>query len=103
MKAEECIEGKFTLSIRFTSNQSESWWLTGVYGPCRYRERNEFWEELASLYGLCGDKWCVGGDFNVIRYPSEKKGENVVRKTRSMREFDDFINETHLRDPQSLT
>ena len=91
--------GNFTLSIRFSPSHGENWWLTGVYGPCRYRERGDFWEELASLYGLCRDNWCLGGDFNIVRFPSEKKGEGGNRITKGMRDFDAFINETNLRDP----
>lgn len=75
LKAEECIMGNFSLSIRFSPTHGESWWLTGVYGPFRYRERSKFWEELASLYDLCGDKWCLRGDFNIVRFLSKKARE----------------------------
>lgn len=47
-------------------------WFSGVYDHCRSRNRMTFWEELAGLYGVCGPNWCVGGDFNVVKFPSEK-------------------------------
>ncbi|KAL5566610.1 hypothetical protein UlMin_029774 [Ulmus minor] len=36
------------------------------------RERKEFWEELYGLHSICGPRWCLGGDFNVVRYCHEK-------------------------------
>lgn len=56
-----------------------------MYGPCKRLER-DFWEELAGLYGLCGDIWVLGGYFNVVKYPTEKL--NASRVTRGMRDFD---------------
>ena len=67
------------------------------YGSCRYRERFEFWEELAGLFGLFGSLE-LGRDFNVVRFPSKMLGGEGRRATRSMRDFDNFINETGLRD-----
>jgi hypothetical protein len=32
------------------------------------------WDELAGLASWWGIPWCVGGDFNVIRFPTEKLG-----------------------------
>lgn len=40
--------------------------------------------------------WCSGGDFNVIRYPHEKKGGRRI--TPSMEKFSDFINGNELID-----
>ena len=30
-----------------------------------------FWKELGTIGGLCQDPWCLGGDFNVIRFMRE--------------------------------
>ena len=48
------------------------------------------------MYGFCYSKWCVGGDFNVVRYVEEKS--NGGRTTQSMKDFDSFIRETELKD-----
>lgn len=54
---------------------------------------------MEGLYGLLGDRWCLGGDFNVLRFPSEKLGmAGRGRSSRSMKDFDTFINEIGLRD-----
>ncbi|XP_008240490.1 PREDICTED: uncharacterized protein LOC103338990 [Prunus mume] len=57
-------------------------------------------EELAGLFGLCGNKWCIGGDFNVVTFVSEKS--NGGRMTSSMKFFNDCIDDTNLRDPRLL-
>ena len=98
VKGVETILGEYSVSVCFNCVKGGSkWWLSGVYGPNNPKERCVFWEELAGLYGLCGDKWCIGGDFNVVRFLSEKfKGSRV---TRSMRDFDALIREMKLIDP----
>ena len=39
---------------------------------------------------------CIGGDFNVVRFPSEKSG--LVSFNSAMHEFNDFISECGLLD-----
>ncbi|KAK9930651.1 hypothetical protein M0R45_027684 [Rubus argutus] len=52
----ESLVGLFSVSIKMKGMNGIDWWLTGVYGSNGYRERVSFWEELASLYGLCGPR-----------------------------------------------
>ncbi|CAL9004761.1 unnamed protein product [Prunus brigantina] len=92
--------GEFSVSIRIVDGSGGDWWLSGIYGPCHSRDRRIFWEELAGLFGLCGNKWCIGWDFNVVRFVSEKS--NGGRMTSSMKNFNDFIGDTNLRDPHLL-
>ncbi|RVW76917.1 hypothetical protein CK203_051555 [Vitis vinifera] len=68
-----------------------------VYGPNKAMWRKDFWLELQDLHGLTFPRWCVGGDFNVIRRISEKMGDS--RLTVNMRCFDEFIRESGLLDP----
>ena len=60
----------------------------------RYRE--PFWEELGAIRGLWSDPWCIGGDFNVIRFLSKRSREG--RLFGSMRRFSEVIDELALRD-----
>ena len=53
--------------------------------------------ELQDLYGLAYPKWCIGGDFNVIRRSVENLGGS--RLTLNMRSFDELIRELELFDP----
>ena len=89
--------GEFSVSILVNNEGSSSWWLSGVYGPSKASFRDRFWDELAGLSYLCGDRWCIGGDFNVVRSIQEKFNSNRV--TRSMKLFDELIEELNLKDP----
>ncbi|RVW20562.1 putative ribonuclease H protein [Vitis vinifera] len=68
------------------------WW--GVYGPTLKRYRELFWEELGAIRGLWSDPWCIGGDFNAVKFPSERSREG--RLTGSMRRFSEVIEESRL-------
>ena len=70
--------------------------LFGSYGPTLKRNRELFWEELGAIRGLWSDPWCIGGDFNVVRFPSERSREGRI--TCSMRRFSEVIEELALRD-----
>ena len=39
-----------------------------------------FWDELAGLGSICGDKWCIGVDFNVVRDVKEKFNSTSYKK-----------------------
>ncbi|RVW48978.1 hypothetical protein CK203_081002 [Vitis vinifera] len=67
-----------------------------VYGPTMKRYREPFWEELGAIRGLWSDPWCIGGDFNVIRFPSE--WSRVGRLSGPMRRFSEVLDELALRD-----
>uniref|UniRef100_A0A2N9HVH9 Elongation factor P C-terminal domain-containing protein n=1 Tax=Fagus sylvatica TaxID=28930 RepID=A0A2N9HVH9_FAGSY len=89
--------GHFSISCKFRNvlDQKE-WAFSGVYGPNINRERNTMWEELAGVVTWWGVPWVVGGDFNAIRFPSERLGASHF--TSSMHAFSDFITSCRLRD-----
>jgi len=59
-------------------------------------EREETWWELGAARGLFSGPWVLCGDFNTVRYPTEKK--DGIRINRSMTEFSDFIENMELID-----
>ncbi|XP_070016488.1 uncharacterized protein LOC142182619 [Nicotiana tabacum] len=70
--------------------------LKGVYAPnCRI-ERKIVWREIGAVKGLMEGPWAVCGDFNVTRYPSEKR--ECLRRSKAMVEFSDFIEDMELID-----
>ena len=88
--------GLFSISRRFKNCEDGFLWtFMGVYGPTLKRYREFFWEELRVIRGLWTDPWC-GGDFNVIRFPSERSREGRI--SASMRRFSEVIDELALRD-----
>ncbi|KAL6346450.1 hypothetical protein AAG906_033246 [Vitis piasezkii] len=93
----EKVLGSFSVTVKLNSDEEGSFWLTSVYGPNKAVWREDFWLELQDLHGLTFPRWCVGGDFNVIRRICEKMGDS--RLTDNMRRFDEFIRESGLVDP----
>ena len=80
----------YSISCRFRKVASGfEWAFSGVYGPNRAVERSLMWEELAGVAAWWEVPWCVGGDFNVARYPTERVGSADF--SPAMREFSNFI------------
>jgi hypothetical protein len=83
------------LSLEGVSDGLE-WVGTGLYGSTNDESRHELWDELRNVRKKWGFPWCVIGDFNMIRFPSEQLGG--TRLTSYMMDFSDFIEESHLVD-----
>ncbi|KAM3252928.1 hypothetical protein P3L10_006998 [Capsicum annuum] len=91
--------GAYTLSCKFKAQFCNfECHITGVYAPSSKVERRLVWEELADVRGLFDGPWAICGDFNVCRFPSEKRDWN--KRNSAMREFTDCIEELDLIDLQ---
>ena len=89
--------GQFSISCRFKNCEDGFMWIfTGVYGPIVKRCRESLREELGAIWGLWNDPWCIGGDFNVIRFPYEHSRRGRVSST--IRRFLEVIDHLELRD-----
>ncbi|XP_059623114.1 uncharacterized protein LOC132266277 [Cornus florida] len=73
-----------------------SWAFSDVYGPVDDCERLALWEELSVVKGLWSLPWCVVGDFNVVRSPSERSIGG--QWTPAMMQFSEFIDGHELID-----
>ena len=73
-----------------------TWVFAGAYGPTAYGIREHLWDELGAIKGLWSDPWCIGGDFNITRFPNERSREGRI--TGSMRRFSQVIDDLGLRD-----
>ena len=96
-KCLEVVLGSISVTVKLESEEEGSFWLSSIYGLGSSHFRKNFWLELQDLSSLTFPKWCVGGDFNVIRRISEKLGGSKL--TSNMRDFDDLIRECELIDP----
>ena len=95
-KIDEAV-GDFSVSCRFRGVIDQfDWAFSGVYGPQSDRERSLMWDELSGLASWWGTPWCVGGDFNVVRFPTERLGGEAL--TPAMLDFSDFISTFGLVD-----
>ena len=89
--------GNYSVSCRFKNCEDGFCWVfSGVYGPSVKVEREEFLSELGAIRGLWNEPWYVAGDFNVIRFPSERIRGGRLSPT--MRRFSEVIEELELRD-----
>ncbi|KAL6579793.1 hypothetical protein OROMI_007817 [Orobanche minor] len=70
--------------------------LSVVYGKNNKIERRILWHDLVSVSQNISP-WMVGGDFNIVLYPHEKKGDNPPILSE-MEEFRDAILECNLMD-----
>lgn len=94
-KIDVCV-GNFTLAISFRNVVDRFVWaFAGVYGPNSDSDRRLLWDELAGILSWWSLPWCIGGDFNVTRFPSERSGEGSLS---AMRDFSDFIFDQGLLD-----
>jgi len=73
------------------------WGLIGIYGPNDDALRVNLWEELELFLSSWDIPWCLGGDFNVVRFPFERSTRG--RLTSAMCDFSTFINQCNLVDP----
>jgi hypothetical protein len=53
------------------------------------KDRGLMWDELSGIHSWWDVSWCLGGDFNVVRFPSERVGSNHF--SPAMYDFSDFI------------
>ena len=89
--------GLFYISCHFRNCEDGfQWTFLGVYKPILNCNREPFWEELGVVQGLWEGPWCVGGDFNTVRFPNERMRGGRI--SSSMRRFLEVIEELGLRD-----
>ena len=97
LQLEEMEVGNYSVSCRFKNVEDGFCWaFSGVYGPSVKVEKEEFLSELGAIKGLWNEPWCVAGDFNMIRFPTERSQGG--RLSPSMRRFTEVIEELELRD-----
>ena len=74
-------EGKYILQLNiFDRERKLKWNFLNVYGAPQEENKIEFLTELASFCSKNKDPYLVGGDFNILRFTSEKnKGGGIHR------------------------
>ena len=77
---------------------SDTFLITNVYGPQRIDEKLRFLDSLVDLRSRHAEiPWVMGGDFNMIKSLSEKKGGTRVLNKDSLA-FQSFIDNMKLVD-----
>ena len=86
----------FSMSIQFSTDNGQTWWLTCVYGPQGNEDKIQFLQELRDIRVTCQGPWMIAGDFNLI-YKDEDKN-NVNYNRAMMGRFRRFINDLALKE-----
>lgn len=82
--------GRFSVSVLLQDIRCNGEWVaTSVYGSSNAHDKVDLWVELSQVAGRWYRPWLLGGDFNVIRFPNEKKGGRTI--SPAMRDFSDWI------------
>uniref|UniRef100_A0A2N9FRM3 Reverse transcriptase domain-containing protein n=1 Tax=Fagus sylvatica TaxID=28930 RepID=A0A2N9FRM3_FAGSY len=95
-KLEDAV-GYFSVSCKFRNVEDHNVRMfSGVYGPNVDNDRGLMWDELVGIRSWWDVPWCLGDDFNEMRFPSERVGSNHFSPT--MYDFSDFISTNGLID-----
>ncbi|XP_028091349.1 uncharacterized protein LOC114291686 [Camellia sinensis] len=95
-KIVDCCGSINFIILSGTSGQSFECSAVNVYAPNDVGKRRQPWESLKNLKISYPNPWCMGGDFNEIRFLSEMKG--CSRRDRDMNDFNKLINWLNLVD-----
>ncbi|XP_023926420.1 uncharacterized protein LOC112037820 [Quercus suber] len=93
----DVIAGQFSVSVLLRGVVDDFVWAcTGVYGPNDDGQRASLWEELSQVCARWPMARCLVGNFNIIRYPSERLGCESF--SPAIFAFSDFIESNSLVD-----
>ena len=91
----DAVVGQFLVSCCWHGLVDDfNWVCSGVYGPHTEEDRQLCWAELSSIRQRWVFPWCIVGDFNAIRTPSERVGCQSF--SPSMHSFSDWIDSHQL-------
>ena len=72
--------------------------ISSMYGPTNRRLRGSFWCELDSIRSRWVGPGCIGDDWNITRFPSDKSGAGRI--SADTESFSNWINSHYLVDLQ---
>ncbi|KAL4619783.1 hypothetical protein ACB092_06G105200 [Castanea dentata] len=91
----EAMDGTFSISVKWQGLVDRFIWASsGVYGPNENNERGHMWDDLVGIQQYWGVPWCCFGDFNIVHFPSERRGETHM--TLAMEKFSELIEDLNL-------
>ncbi|RVW53000.1 Suppressor of mec-8 and unc-52 protein-like 1 [Vitis vinifera] len=89
--------GIYSISCKLKTVENDVVWVfTGVYGPCKRKERELLWEELGAIRGIWDEPWCIGGDFNVTLSQRDRSRQGSF--SGAMRRFAQVVDDLALID-----
>jgi exonuclease III len=85
-----------SISVQFSKQTGQTWWLTCVYGPQGNEDKISFLQELRDIRLANQGPWIIVGDFNLI-YKAEDKNNNNYNRAM-MGRFRRLIDDLDLKD-----
>ena len=104
-KVERSIKGRgFILLEGVWTQENKKTVIINIYSPCDSHNKRELWESLKQLRGQDPEGlWCLLGDLNSIRHPSEREGVSQRgAEASSINEFNEWISELELVEIPSV-
>ncbi|XP_028074327.1 uncharacterized protein LOC114276707 [Camellia sinensis] len=95
-RLKECCSSRQFVMLSGIVGVDFKWTIVNIYAPNNVVKRRQLWDALGRLKTHYTNPWCVGGDFNEIRYISERNG--CSRKNRGMTDFNGLIDQLSLMD-----
>ncbi|KAL7169037.1 hypothetical protein ACSBR2_034129 [Camellia fascicularis] len=92
----DCSSSKHFIILSGTSAQAFDCVIVNIYAPNEVLKRKKLWDSLVNLQPHFPNPWCVGGDFNEIKFLPERKG--CSRRERRMKNFNEFVDQMELYD-----
>ena len=90
-------EGKFILQMDLWDKQlTQKWNFLNIYGAAQEVDKNEFLAELARFCSNNKNPYLASGDFNIIRFASEKNKPTGVHRHTDL--FNSIISANNLLD-----
>ena len=75
LEKQEIMVGQFCVLVQWQGlGDGFIWACSGVYGLNDNNLRGQMWDELTRIQQLWEVPWCYIGDFNIVRFPSERLG-----------------------------
>lgn len=84
--------GEFSVGVLFRDKaENREVTFAGVYGPSDPVGSERLWGELSGIMAIWNVLWCIGGDFSVVCFSSERIGASRI--TSQMSSFNGFIDD----------
>ena len=94
------IGSGFILLVGQWLKEAQQVHIVNIYSPCDVQSKRSLWENIKQLKNSHnGGLWCILGDFNNVRNPSERIGRcQRGEADNSIKEFNEWIEDLEVED-----
>ncbi|XP_028065808.1 uncharacterized protein LOC114268782 [Camellia sinensis] len=92
----ECCSNRNFLLLSGTLSGSFECVFLNIYAPNDVVQRAKLWNSILNIRSSFLKPWCMGGDYNEIRVPNERRG--CTRSSKGMHDFNNFVDHLEMLD-----